>query len=534
MTLSKKEFDFIIVGAGSSGCVVAGRLSMAGYTVLLLEAGGKATNPWIHIPLGYARLYSNPKVNWCYESEPEPHLNNRRLFQPKGKVLGGSGSINGMIFIRGQQEDFNNWASLGCEGWDFESLLPYFKKSEDQQRGSDKYHATKGPISISDLPSTYDLGDAFHDASNKLGSPYNNDFNGESQLGTGYVQVNTKNGRRWSTADAFLNKQFDSNITVLTNVHVEKIDIENGVVNGIIYKHKNKIHTVSARKEIIISAGTFNSPKLLELSGIGDKEFLKTKNIDVVHHLPGVGNNLRDHFGIGLEFKCNKPVTVNDLYNNPIRGALALIQYGLFRTGPMASNGNYSNTFVCTSEDIKRPDMMITFMSWCTGEDLKPRPFSGFTILAEHIRPDSCGTVHVSSKDPEAQPSILFNFLESDADKKAAIAGLRHARKISQTVPMSDFIEKEILPGLEIETDEQLLEHCRASGLSLLHSVGTCKMGVDDMAVVDSALRVRGIEGLRVIDASIMPTIVSANTNAAAIMIGEKGAQLIIDHWENN
>jgi len=531
MATDDNRYDFIVIGAGSAGCVVAGRLSEAGHTVLLLEAGGKASNPWIHIPLGYAKLYANPKVNWCYESEPEPNLKGRKLFQPRGKVLGGSGSINGMIYVRGQREDFNTWESQGCEGWGFDGVLPFFKKCEDQERGESALHATGGPLSVADLPSTYALGDAFHDASHRLGSPYNDDFNGETQLGTGYVQVTTRNGRRWSTADGYLGSPLGANIEVRTGVLVEKLELADGRVTGVRYRDKQGERFARAGKEVILSAGTFNSPKLLELSGIGDEALLQTKGIPVAHHLPGVGNNLQDHFGIGLEFKSTQPVTVNDLYNNPLRGGAALARYLLFKTGPFASNGNYSNTFISTAEEVGRPDMMITFMSWCTGEDLQPRPFSGFTILAEHIRPDSRGAVHIRSRDPEEPPAIQFNFLESEADRKAAIAGLRHARKISQTAPMSDFVAEEILPGLACETDEELLEHCRENGLSLLHCVGTCKMGIDDMAVVDPRLRVRGIRGLRVVDASIMPTIVSANTNAASIMIGEKGAQMIIDAW---
>lgn len=532
MKPNESTYDFIVIGAGSAGCVVAGRLSEAGHSVLLLEAGGKNSNPWIHIPLGYAKLYSNPAVNWCYESEPETNLHGRTLFQPRGKVLGGSGSINGMIYVRGQPEDFDTWRDLGCEGWGFEDVLPYFKKSEHQQRGTDKFHATGGPLSISDLPSTYKLGDAFHDASHKLGSPYNNDFNGETQLGTGYVQVNTKNGRRWSTADAFLKGPMARCINVRTGAMVEKVFVEDGKITGVRFSDDKGEHLVSAGKEVIVSGGTFNSPKLLELSGIGDSKLLQDKGISVSHHLPGVGQNLRDHFGVGLEFKSTKPETVNDLYNNIFRGGAAMMQYLLYKSGPMASNGNYSNTFITTSEEVGRPDMMITFMSWCTGEDLQPRPFSGFTILAEHIRPDSRGSVHIKSADPQVPPAISFNFLESEADKKAIIAGLRHARAISQTAPMSDYVAEEIKPGLQCESDDDLLEHCRRDGLSLLHCVGTCKMGVDEQAVVDPRLKVRGLEGLRVIDASIMPTIVSANTNAASIMIGEKGAQMIIDDWK--
>ena len=499
----------------------------------MLEAGGKDSNPWIKIPLGYAKLYANPKVNWCYESEPEINLNNRCLFQPRGKVLGGSGAINGMIYVRGQAADFDGWEAQGCEGWGFNSVMPYFLKCEDQERGVSQYHAVGGPVSVADLPSKEILGEAFHEASKKLGSPYNNDFNGESQVGTGYVQVTTKNARRWSTADGYLKGKIATNITVVTHVMVNSLVLERGQITGVNYSDKSGTYTARATKEVIISAGTFNSPKLLELLGIGNREVLESKDIAVQHELRGVGENLQDHFGIWAQYRASKPVTVNDLSNNVIKGGLALMRYLLFKTGPFANNGNYSNAFINSSQDVDRPDMMITFMGWCTGENLRPRPFSGFTILAEHIRPDCRGTVHVRSDDPREQPIIKFNFLESDADKKAAIEGLKHARKIAQTAPMSGFVAEELKPGSDKVTDEQLLEHCRSEGLSLLHCVGTCKMGVDELSVVDSRLKVHGLKGVRVIDASIMPTIVSGNTNAAAIMIGEKGAQMVIDDWCN-
>ena len=341
MTNNQQEYDFIVIGAGSAGCVVAARLSEVGHSVLLLEAGGKATNPWIHIPLGYAKLYANPTVNWCYQSEPEPHLNGRSLFQPRGKVLGGTGSINGMIYVRGQPEDFDAWEAAGCTDWSYDGVMPFFKKCEHQQRGASQYHAIGGPVCVSDLPSSYELGDAFHDASNKLGSPYNTDFNGETQLGTGYVQVTTREGRRWSTADGYLNSAIGENVKVVINVLVESIQLEDNQATGVNYTDKQgKKHFAKAKKEVIVSAGTFNSPQLLELSGIGDAALLKQKGIDALHNLPGVGNNLQDHFGFGLEFKCNTPVTVNDLANNHIQDALAILRYLYFKTGPMASNGN--------------------------------------------------------------------------------------------------------------------------------------------------------------------------------------------------
>ncbi len=529
MTQTQPQYDYIVIGAGSAGCAVAGRLGEAGHKVLLLEAGGRDSSPWIHIPLGYSKLYNNPAVNWCYESEPEPHLNNRRLFQPRGKVLGGTGAINGMIYMRGQPEDFDGWAEQGCDGWGWKDVLPYFKKCEDQERGASDFHGTGGPVSVSDLPSKHLLGEAFHEASEALGVPRNNDFNGASQLGTGYVQTTTKNGRRWSTASGYLRGAAKNNIEIATHAMVSRILLDGKTATGVAWTDRSGDREAHAAREVVLCGGTFNSPQLLQLSGIGPAKLLKQHGIEVLHDLPGVGENLQDHFGIGLEFESTKKTTVNDLYNNPLRGGLQLLRYLLFRTGPFADNGNYSNTFIHSSPDIATPDMMVTFMAWCTTEDLKPHPFSGFTILAEHMRPQSQGTVRIKGPLPTDQPAIQFNFLASEADQQAAMAGLRFGRRISETQPMADCVKREISPGLDVQSDNQILDYCRQNGLSLLHPVGTCKMGTGKDAVVDSKLRVHGIKGLRVVDASIMPKIVTGNTNAAAIMIGEKGAAHILE-----
>jgi choline dehydrogenase len=524
-----QSYDYIVIGAGSAGCAVAGRLGEANKSVLLLEAGGPVRTPWIHIPLGYAKLYANPSVNWCYTSEPEPHLNDRRLFQPRGKVLGGTAAINGMIYMRGQPQDFDNWAAQGCVGWNWDSVLPYFKSCEDQERGPDDYHGAGGPVSVSDLPSRHTLGEAFHKASERLGVPRNLDFNGATQFGTGYVQTTTRRGRRWTTASGYLRGVAKQNINVVLHALVARIVLDGKRAVGVVWRDKSGQQEARARGEVILCGGTFNSPQLLQLSGIGPASVLKTRGIEVAHELSGVGANLQDHFGIGLQFRSRRKSTVNDLYNNPVRGGVEFLRYLLFRTGPFADNGNYSNTFIHSSPDIPTPDMMVTFMAWCTQEDLKPFPFSGFTILAEHMRPDSRGHVRVKSASPNDPPEILFNFFASEADRRAAIAGLKFARKISQTTPMSDCVESEIAPGLGVRTDEQMMAYCREAGLSLLHPVGTCKMGVGADAVVDPRLRLIGIENLRVIDASIMPRIVTGNTNAAAIMIGEKGAALVLE-----
>jgi choline dehydrogenase len=522
--------DYVVIGAGSAGCAVAGRLAEAGHRVVLLEAGGRDRNPWIHIPLGYARLYANPSVNWCYTSEPEPHLNGRRLFQPRGKVLGGTGAINGMIYMRGQPEDFDGWAAMGCTGWSWAEVLPYFKKCEDQERGADQFHGTGGPVAVSDLPSPHDLGEAFHAASEALGSPRNDDFNGAAQLGTGYVQTTTKKGRRWSTAAGYLRGAKMKRIDLRLHALVDRIHVEDGRARRVTWREPSGRQEAVAEAEIIVCAGVYNAPQILQRSGIGPGRLLQEHGVEVVHELPAVGAHLQDHFGIGLEFRSAVPKTVNDIYNNPLIGGRELLRYLLFRTGPFADNGNYSNTFIHTAPDIPTPDMMITFMAWCTGEDLKPRPFSGFTILAEHIRPDARGHVRITGPGPKDPPAIRFNFLETEADRQAALAGLRHARRISQTEPFASCVAKELTPGPEAQTDEELLEHCRAGGLSLLHGVGTCRMGTDPTdCVVDPRLRVHGLKGLRVVDASIMPRIVSGNTNAASIMIGEKGADMILE-----
>jgi choline dehydrogenase len=524
------SFDYVVVGAGSAGCVVAGRLGAAGRKVLLLEAGGPDRNPWIHIPLGYAKLYANPAVNWCYTSEPEPELNGRSLFQPRGKVLGGTGSINGMIYVRGQREDFDEWRALGCEGWGYDDVLPYFRKAEHQQRGADEFHGTGGPLWVSDLPSKHELADAFIEAARRNGAPLNDDFNGKRQDGAGYVQVTTRNSRRWSTAAAYLRGLGPMpGLSVVTRALAKRLLVSEGRATGVVYETPAGERRAAARAEVVLCGGVYNSPQLLQLSGIGPGGLLKELGIPVVADLPGVGSNLRDHFGVGIEYRCSRPVTVNDLANNlPLR-TFAMGRYLVSRSGPMASNGNYANSFVRTDPKMERVDMMVTLMAWCTGEDLSPRPFSGFTVLAEHLRPDSRGVVRLKSADPRAAPAIQFNFFASEADRRAMVGSLKYCRLLAATEPLKSYIAAEINPGPSHVTDEDLAAHCRQSGLSLLHGVGTCAMGRGDDAVVDPRLRVRGVDRLRVVDASIMPTIVSGNTNAATIMIGEKGADMILE-----
>ena len=521
-------YDFIVVGAGSAGSVVAGRLGEAGYRVLLLEAGGRALNPWIHIPIGYPKLFKNPAVNWCYRSQPDSTLNSRTLFQPRGKVLGGTGAINGMIYIRGQAQDFDTWAAEGCEGWDWNNVLPYFKRSEDQERGPSHFHGIGGPMPVSDIRAKHKLGEAFHAASVAVGSPRNTDFNGRTQEGTGYVQTTSRHGRRRTTAQAYLRGKALKHIDLRLHSTVTELEIEDGRAKGVRWWDRAGEHLDFAESEIVLCAGAFNSPQILLRSGIGPQALKNDFGIEINVLVPGVGRNLQDHFGIGLEFKSTGAQTINDIYNKPALGLYNAIYYALLRRGPLADNGNYSNTFTKTKPSMSTPDMMITLMAWLTQSGFKPAPFSGFSIFAEHLRPKARGFVSLSSREVFSQPKINFSFLQHEADQQAILTGLKQARDISRATPLAEMIITELSPGSGVVSDEELLDYCRANGRSMHHAVGTCRMGIDDQSVVDPRLRIHGVDGIRVIDASIMPNIVSGNTYAASIMIGEKGADLIL------
>ncbi len=528
-------FDFIVAGAGSAGCAVAARLSESGrHRVLLLEAGGEDRYPWIHVPMGYGRLFSNPRVNWMFESEPEAELEGRTLYQPRGKVLGGTSSINGMVYMRGNPRDYDEWRQRGCTGWDWDSVLPYFKKAEDQERGADEFHGTGGPLRVSDQPARFELAEHWIAAAVEAGLPPNNDFNNGNQDGAGPFQSTTKGRRRWSTAAAYLKPaRARRNLAVATNAHATRIVFEDGRAATVEYLQKGAPQSARARGEIVVCGGVYGSPQLLQLSGLGPAGLLQGHGIPVVRDMPAVGADLQDHFYVRMAFRCTKPITLNDVANNPLRKVAAGLQYLLLRRGPLATNGICAGGFARSDARLARPDIQLNFSLWSFAERTRkgafPHPFPGFTVSAIHLRPDARGDVRLKSADPLAAPAIRFNFLKTRYDLDALTTGMRLARKIVGQPALADYVAGELVPGSEMVSDAELEAAIRRYGLSNLHPVGTCRMGGDDMAALDPRLQVRGVRGLRVADASVMPSVPAGNTNAPSIMIGEKAAVMILE-----
>jgi choline dehydrogenase len=525
------EFDYIIVGAGSAGCVLANRLTADGkHSVLLLEAGPEDSHLWIHIPLGYGRLFKEKAVNWMYQTEPEPGLNGRNVFQPRGKVLGGSSSINGLLYVRGQHEDYDRWRQHGNLGWGFDDVLPYFKKAEDQTRGVDDFHGVGGPLPVSDWRHADPLSAAFVDAAAEVGFPKNSDFNGATQEGAGFFQTTTKGGRRASTAVAYLRPaKTRPNLHVETSALAERVLFEGRRAAGVAYRAAGILRTARARKEVLISGGAFNSPQLLQLSGVGPADLLRQHGIEVVLDAPGVGNDLQDHMQVRVVMRCSQAITLNDIVNNPVRKVLTGLRYAAFRTGPLTIAAGTSGAFFKTNPRLATPDIQIHFLPFSTdkmGEKL--HPFSGFTASVCQLRPESRGSLRIKSADPAAPPEIRINYLASDVDRATNVEGLKILRKILHAQALAPYVVEEVDPGDKITSDEALLAYCRARGTTIYHPTSTCRMGNDPLAVVDQRLRVRGIDGLRVIDASVMPDLVSGNTNAPVIMIAEKASDLIL------
>jgi len=529
-----ETYDFIVTGAGSAGCAVAGRLSESGkYRVLLLEAGVKDTNPWIHVPLGYTKTFTDPRVNWMFDSEPEPQLNGRVLYQPRGKVLGGTSSINGMVYMRGTPTDYDGWRQKGCEGWGYDDVLPFFKKAEDQERGPDEFHGVGGPLHVSN-PVRCPLGDAMVEAAVEAGIPANADFNGARQEGVGYYQTTTTHRRRWSSARAYLGAaKGRTNLTIATEAHATRILFEGGRAVGVEYHTPEGGKTAFARGEIVVSGGVYGSPQLLQLSGLGPGDLLQEFGIPVVREMAGVGNHLHDHFNTYLVWRCSQKVTLNDLAASPMRKLVQGAQYVFTRSGQLANAGIYAGALVRSDPRLEQPDIQINMSGWSAFERLrtgiKPHPFSAFTFSPVHLRPEGRGWVKIKSADPLAPPAIQFNFLASQYDFDALIFGTRLSRKIAAQPALRPFVGEEVIPGDSCQTDDQLMAEIRERGVSNLHPVGTCRMGREVDAVVDPRLRVHGIAGLRVADASIMPQVPGGNTNAPSIMIGEKCAAMILE-----
>ncbi len=525
-------FDYIIVGAGSAGSVLAARLSEEpGVSVLLLEAGPPDNSIWIHLPIGYGKTMWSKKYNWCFHTDPDPNMNGRRIYWPRGKTLGGSSSINGLIYIRGQREDYDHWSALGNVGWGYDDVLPYFIKSERNQRGASAYHGDDGPLSVSDIGDRNALIDAFIEGAGQTGVPSTDDFNGERQEGAGYYQLNTWHGLRWSTARGYLRPARNRvDLHVETEAQATGLIIENKRATGVNYIQRGIAKAARARNEVLVCAGAIQSPQLLQLSGVGPAALLQKYGIAVQHDAAGVGENLQDHLQIRLTYESTRPTT-NDQLNSLLGQARVGLQWLLHRSGPLAVGINQGGCFLrALPDEAKTPD--IQFHVATLSADMaggKLHPFSGFTMSVCQLRPESRGHIRIRSNDALQPPEMQPNYLSTDLDRRTNVAAIKAARLIAATPAMRDFVKCEVKPGADATDEAVLLEFCRNNGATIFHPSGTCKMGVgsDPLAVLDERLRVRGIDRLRVVDCSAMPTLVSGNTNAPVVMMAEKAADMI-------
>jgi choline dehydrogenase len=528
------EADFVVIGAGSAGCVLANRLSVnPRHKVVLLEAGGRDLNPWIHIPVGYFKTIHNPAVDWCYKTEPDPGLNGRSIEWPRGKVLGGSSSLNGLLYVRGQPRDYDRWRQMGNVGWGWNDVLPLFKRAECNERGADAFHGDQGPLKVSNMRIQRPITDAWVAAAQAAGYKFNPDYNGADQEGVGFFQLTAHNGRRCSSAVAYLNpvKKRD-NLTIITHAQADRIEISEGRATAVTYSDRGgRPQTIRARREIVLCGGAINSPQLLMLSGIGEPEQLADHGIEVKKALPGVGKNLQDHLQARLVYKCNEP-TLNDEVTSLTGQAKIGLKYLLFRAGPMTMAASLATGFLKTRDNLETPDIQFHVQPLSAENPGKGADrFSAFTMSVCQLRPESKGEIRLASAQPRTYPKIIPNYLSTETDCRTAVAGVNIARKIARHAPLTSKISEEYRPNpaLDIADYEGTLDWVRNNTASIYHPTGTCKMGEGPEAVVDARLRVHGVAGLRVADCSIMPEIVSGNTNAPAIMIGEKASDLILE-----
>ncbi len=528
------DFDYIIVGAGSAGCVLANRLSADPKNrVLLLEAGPEDKNFWIHIPLGYGKNLTNKAVNWCFDSVPEKNANNKTDYLARGKVLGGSSSLNGMVYMRGQHADYDLWAQMGCRGWSYQDVLPYFRKAENNERGANEYHGSGGPLQVSDLRDKPPILDAFLKAGQEAGMPLNPDFNGAVQEGIGLTQTTTSKGWRNSTAQAYLKPaRSRPNLHVETNARGKRVLFEGKRAVGYEYIQTGQAKQARAAREVIISGGAYGSPQLLELSGVGDADHIKSLGIEPVHHLPGVGDGLQDHQVFRMKWRLKgKPGT----YNERIRGLTALgegLKYIIARKGVLSSPTNPINAFFRTRPELETPDVQIQFFpgTYDNMRDRKLHHHPGVTLGPTLLRLESRGSVHARSSDPFADPAIHTNVLGTENDLKTAVDAMRYCRKVMEMPAMQGFYDHEMAPGKNVQSQSEWEAYAREVGSSNWHPASSCRMGPDGdaKAVLDTSLRVRGLQGLRVVDASAMPMVICGNTNAPTIMIAEKAADLML------
>jgi len=531
-----KTFDYIVVGAGTAGCVLANRLTANGkYNVLLIEAGKKDNYFWINIPVGYLYTINNPRTDWCYETEPDPGLNGRSIGYARGKVLGGCSSINAMIYMRGQRSDYDHWAQLGNRGWSWDDVLPVFKHSEDYQHGADEFHGAGGEMRVEERRVNWEILDAWRDAAADAGIPKITEFNRGDNSGNAYFQMNQRRGSRWSATKAFLDPaKARPNLTIVTEAHVQKLlfDEASGKrrCTGIQVETKRGVETFSASREVLLSAGSIGSPQILQLSGVGNGELLKERGVAPVHELSGVGENLQDHLQVRTIYKVNNTVTLNQRVNSLFGLAAMGIEYFLLKTGPLTMPPSQLGAFAKSDED--QPTANIEWHVQPLSLDKFGDPLHKYNAITPsvcNLRPSSRGHIRIKSNRPEDYPAITLNYLSTKEDLQVAVKGLKYTRKIMASPVLNRFEPEELKPGPDIVTDADLERAARDLGTTIFHPVGTCKMGNDPLAVVNDRLEVHGIQGLRVIDASVMPTITSGNTNAPTVMIAEKGAAFILE-----